>query len=87
MSYTHVTINERAKIEILREEGHSIREIARKLNRDPSTISREFRRHENYTAEQAHTRYQANKANCGAKIKCTPVLKEAVQEKLGNLVA
>jgi len=84
MSYTHLTIIERAKIEILREEGLSIREIARKLKREPSTISRELKRHTDYKAEQAQARYRTNKTNCGAKLKLTPTLKEAVQEKLGE---
>lgn len=51
MSYTLLTINERAKIEILREEGSSIREIARKLKRQPSTISRELVKHAGCTAD------------------------------------
>ena len=71
MSYTNLTINERAKIEILLEEGLSIRAIARKLKHQPSTISRELARYAGCTADQAQARYQANKANCGAKLKST----------------
>ncbi len=82
MSYSHLTISERVKIETLLELGYSIRKIAYQLNRQPSTISRELKRNAECTAEEAQARYQANKSNCGAKSKCTPELKEAVQEKL-----
>ncbi|MEK4228523.1 IS30 family transposase [Solibacillus sp. FSL H8-0538] len=84
MSYKHLTISERVKIETLLELGYPIREIAKQLNRQPSTISRELKRHANCTAEEAQARYQANKLNCGAKSKLTTKLKEAVQEKLGE---
>ena len=78
MSYTHLTIFERAKIEANLELGYSKREIARQLKRSPSTISRELKRYTNWSAEVAHNHYQANKSNCGAKLKLTPALKEAV---------
>ena len=84
MSYQHLSISERAKIETLLELGFSIRAVAKQLNRNPSTILREVKRHVNCTAEEAQTRYQSNKSNCGAKLKLTPALKEAVQEKLGE---
>lgn len=84
MSYTHLTISERSKIETYLELGYSLREIAARLKRSPSTISRELRRHANCTIEEAQTRYHTNKSNCGAKSKLTPELKEAVQEKLGE---
>jgi IS30 family transposase len=39
-------------------------------------------------ADQAQARYRENKENCEAKLKLTPELKEAVQEKVaGNLVS
>ena len=82
MSYTHLTISERSKIETYVELGYSLREIASRLKRSPSTISRELRRHANCTIEQAQVRYQTNKSNCGAKLKLTLELKETVQEKL-----
>ncbi|QPR67140.1 IS30 family transposase [Lysinibacillus macroides] len=84
MSYTHLTIFERSKIETYVELGYSIRAIAKKMNRSPSTISRELRRHPDCTIEEAHARYQVNKSKCGAKLKLTATLKEAVQEKLGE---
>lgn len=54
------------------------------MDRSPSTISRELRRHPNCTAEEAQARYQANKSNCGAKLKLTDELKGTLQEKLGE---
>ena len=44
MSYTHITPEERYVIAHLRVHKLSIREIGRRLNRSPSTISRELRR-------------------------------------------
>ena len=82
MSYTHLTIYERMKIETLRELGYSIRAVAKQLNRHRSTILSEVKRHVNCIVEKAQGRYKANKGNCSAKSKLTPELKEAVQEKL-----
>ncbi len=82
MSYTHLTISERVKIETYLELDYPIRKIAKLLNRQPSTISREIKRHAGSTADEAQVRYHQNKSNCGAKSKCTPEVKEAVQEKL-----
>ena len=84
MSYTHLTITERLKIETYMELGYSIRQIAGFLKRSPSTILRELSRHANYSPEKAQNRYQTNKSKCGAKSKLTTELKEAVQEKLGE---
>lgn len=84
MSYTHLTISERSKIETYLEFGYSIRQIAKFIKRSPSRISRELRRHTNCSPEEAQTRYQVNKSKCGAKSKLTHELKEAVQEKLGE---
>ena len=53
MSYTHLTTTERVKIETYLELGMSIRSIARRLGRQPSTVSREIRRNPDYVAERA----------------------------------
>jgi len=42
--FKHLSQEERGAIEKLLEAGHGIREIAKILNRNPSTISREARR-------------------------------------------
>ncbi len=44
MSYTHLSIIERSKLEILHQQGKSTRVIAKELGRHPSTIGRELRR-------------------------------------------
>ncbi|MEC5211470.1 IS30 family transposase [Psychrobacter sp. PL15] len=44
MSYTHLSLGERYQIYALKGAEHSIKFIAKALNRSPSTISRELRR-------------------------------------------
>lgn len=44
LSYTHFTLDERKYLQQLLDEGKSFREIARILERSPSTISREVKR-------------------------------------------
>lgn len=43
-SYTHLSVEERAVIQVSLAEGHSVRAIARTLARSPATISRELAR-------------------------------------------
>lgn len=47
MSYTHITIEERKSLQEFKREGLSIREIARRLDRSASSISRELKRNGN----------------------------------------
>jgi hypothetical protein len=42
--YTHLSLEERALMQVWLEHGLSLRAIARKLKRAPSTITREFAR-------------------------------------------
>lgn len=44
MSYTHLSIIERSKLEILHQQDKSSRVIAKELGRHPSTICRELER-------------------------------------------
>ncbi|MFD1134417.1 helix-turn-helix domain-containing protein [Paenibacillus urinalis] len=46
MSYSHLTIIERSKLEALNQLGLSARAIARELDRHHSTISRELKRNQ-----------------------------------------
>lgn len=39
-----LSFSEREEIAVLRAEGHGVREIARRIGRDPATVSREVRR-------------------------------------------
>ncbi|BAC13676.1 transposase for IS658 (divided with OB1719 and OB1720) [Oceanobacillus iheyensis HTE831] len=60
MSYKHLTTFERARIETLYDQGKSIRTIPEKLDRSPSTISREINRNlqdDSYTSEHAQDNY------------------------------
>ena len=66
MNYTHLTQNERYQIYVLRKAGHPQREIARLLNRHPSTISRELARNSGqrgYRPRQAQHLADARAAN------------------------
>lgn len=51
--YKHLREEERDMLAVLRGEGRSLREIARRLKRDPGTISRELKRN----APPVHTGY------------------------------
>lgn len=84
MSYHHLTPFERGRLDILRKQGHSVRAIARKLSRSPSTISRELRRFKEdfYEGEAAHQQYLQCRSLVGRKNKATPELIGLIEEKL-----
>lgn len=44
-TYSHLSQNERDRIDILRSQGYSIRDVAKVLGRDHGTISRELQKH------------------------------------------
>lgn len=63
--YSHLTIEERECLMLSYEQGESIRQIARKLGRAPSTISRELRRNPNpYRAVSAQKHYHDRRKGC-----------------------
>lgn len=82
MSYYHLTTSERAKIEVLKGLGYSCRAIARHLNRSHTTISRELKRLNEWSAEKAQWHAAAQKKKCGARSKCTDELRKVIEEKL-----
>jgi len=82
MSYTHLTTTERVKIETYLELGMSIRSIARRIGRQPSTVSREIRRNPGYESGRAQKRYEKAKTNCGAKTKLDDTMRRTIVEKL-----
>ena len=53
MTYTHLSQDERDMIAVLRGEGRTLRFIAKKMKRDPGTLSRELKRN----APPVHTGY------------------------------
>ncbi len=71
MSYVHLTTSERVKIETYLELGFSIRKIAGRLGRQPSTISRELKRNPHYDSSHADKHYVERKKKCGARTKFT----------------
>lgn len=68
--YTHLTIFERENIFLWTSQKVSVREIARRLNRSASTISRELHRNsknKSYSPIIAQAKYQKRKGRCGRK--------------------
>ncbi|HPY84614.1 MAG TPA: IS30 family transposase [Ruminococcus flavefaciens] len=70
--YTHFTLSERNCLQQLLSEGKSYREIAKVLDRSPSTISREVKRNfskkkKRYNAWRATTLYIIRRRNCVRK--------------------
>ncbi|MCS6972796.1 MAG: helix-turn-helix domain-containing protein [Leptospiraceae bacterium] len=67
--YTHLSKQDRLCIEQKLQEGYSLSQIARMLNRHPSTISREVRRNKlvrHYSARHAHEEARARRKNANA---------------------
>jgi IS30 family transposase len=66
-TFNHLSIAEREEIAILNSNGAKVAQIASKLGRSPSTISRELRRYKNianYRACLAQTRADTAKRRC-----------------------
>lgn len=82
MSYCHLTVAERSKIEVLKGVGYSCRAIARHLNRSHTTISREVKRLNEWSAEKARQHAAMQKKECGARSKFTDELRDIIEEKL-----
>ena len=83
MSYKHLTINERNKIEVLSKEGYSSRRIAKVLGFHHSTISRELKRcADNYKAFDAQNDKVKKSSLKGRKSKVDDNLRRSIVEKL-----
>ena len=76
MSYSELSVEERATIQIGHAQGFSLRGIACLINRSPSTISRELRRNRDacggYSARVAQQQMQARRQVCRPKQKLLP---------------
>ncbi len=87
-SYKHFTMAEREESMILLRQEKGIREIARKLGRTPSSVSREISRNRKkdgtYSADTAYRKYCKRRENCGRKPKVStnPELKQYIEERL-----
>jgi len=67
MSYTHLTPIERGQLYAWRDEGMTMTNIAGRLGRDKSTISRELRRNvtrKGYDPQRAQEQYQRRRQAC-----------------------
>lgn len=85
MSYKHLTLNERNKIEVLNKEGYSSRRIAKILGFHHSTISRELKRSsKNYQALKAEDDKLKKSSLKGRKSKINEDLSESILEKLNK---
>ena len=83
MSYFHLTITDRIKIETYLELGLKPCQIASKLGVHKSTISRELRRCQNgYSAVLAQEEYDRRAKQKGRKSCLTPKLKKEIENGL-----
>ena len=67
MSYKHITINERCCIVEYLNLGWNLSKIAKELNRNKSTISREIKRNiinGKYSAHIAQSNYESRRVKC-----------------------
>ena len=73
MKYKHLTIEEREIIQEMWWKKYSVRKIAKKLNRNPSTISRELNKNfpvkRRYTPRLAHERALENRKSRGRQLR------------------
>jgi IS30 family transposase len=92
LSGRHLSFAEREEIALLRAEGHGVREVARRLGRAPSTISRELRRNAatrggnldyRATTAQWHAERAARRPK-RAKLAENAALRTYVQERLSG---
>lgn len=66
-SFSHFTLNEREELQQMMQEGRKQREMAKKLNKSQSAISRELRRlgqEKLYLPLQSHAHYMAARTRC-----------------------
>ena len=84
MSYHHITISERIRIEVLSILGYSTRFIAKFLHRHHSTIARELSRNKiknEYVSTSAHNKYLKRRKNSSHSSKYNDVLSNLISEK------
>jgi len=94
LSGRYLSLAEREEIALLKVQGHSIREIGRRLSRSASTISRELRRNAatrsggleyRATTAQWHAERSARRPKL-AKLALNPALRTYVEERLAGVV-
>ena len=87
MNYNHLTINERACIYQFKQNGMSIREISKSINRSASTISRELKRNYcghkfKYLPHIAQEKYEKRRLNSHRKEIITKDVIEYIEHKI-----
>lgn len=92
MNYNHLTINERCCIFQFKQSGMSIRQIAKALNRNASTISREIKRNSSefgsrgrfkrYLPQAAQKQSEQRREHCHRPLKYDNEVRDYVAEKL-----
>ena len=84
MSYKHLTIEDRSKIEILYHEGYTASQIAEAIGRHRSMIYRELKRvkSDSYDAQLAQDNASEHQSLKGRRPKHTPELIQDIQTKL-----
>lgn len=87
MSYTHLTISERLKIEAYLAIGMKVSKIAEQLDVHRSTISREVSRcNGDYNAHEAQNHYNQKAKAKGRKSCCTDNLREVITEEGASML-
>ncbi|RDI45327.1 helix-turn-helix protein [Nocardia mexicana] len=94
LSGRYLSLQEREEIALLRAQGLGVREIARRIGRSPSTVSRELRR--NAATRSGYLHYRASTAQWHAqrracrprpaKLAANDRLREYVQQRLSGTV-
>ena len=90
----YLSFVEREEIALLRAEGLGVREVASRLGRAPSTISRELRRNAatrsgNLDYRATTAQWHAERAACrpkAAKLATNPALRSYVQDRLAGFI-
>jgi IS30 family transposase len=84
MSYTHLSIIERNKLEILHQQGKSTRAIAKELGRHHATTGRQLRRNveQPYCAENAQEGYVQRRKACVSRGKWNLERVSRIEDKL-----
>lgn len=95
LSGRYLSFAEREEIAILRAQQHGVREIAQRVGRSPSTISRELRRNASTrgyrvpyraTTAQWHAERRASRPKV-SKLAANGALREYVQDRLAGTIA
>lgn len=85
MGYTHLSITERSKLEVLLRLGWTNREIGKELGRHHSSIARERKREMMdgmYIAEIAQSTYEERRISCKPAGRYTPELAAKINTQL-----